>query len=135
MRWSGTGSSKQQRAITSKIFSRAEASGEAEKPALPEAAVAGHDTVLPVPVPAEVEAADAVDTDTRLNHTRIGAFYRVVSRPAPRTSFQRLLTRRSIQATAEMPAPDTSAKAREEKLCSAPDSLSGFSKTLDFVGV
>ena len=62
------------------------ASGEADKPALAEAAVARHDTVLPVPVPAEVEAADAVDTDTRLNHSRIGAFYRVVSRLAPRTS-------------------------------------------------
>ena len=46
------------------------ASGEADKPALAEAAVARHDTVLPVPVPAEVEAADAVDTDVRLNHCR-----------------------------------------------------------------
>ena len=86
MRWSGTGSSKQQRTITSKIFSRAEASGEADKPALAEAAVAGHDTVLPVPLPAEVEAADAVDTDARLNHCGIGAFYRILSRSAPRTS-------------------------------------------------
>ncbi|CAE7258268.1 SFH9 [Symbiodinium sp. CCMP2592] len=53
-----------------------QASGEADKPTVAEAAVASHDPVLPVPVPAEVESADAVDI-----------------------------------ATAEMPAPDTSAEA------------------------
>ncbi|CAE7535916.1 unnamed protein product, partial [Symbiodinium sp. CCMP2456] len=40
-----------------------QASGEADKPALAEAAVTGQETVLPAPLPAEVEA-DAVDTAT-----------------------------------------------------------------------
>ena len=76
---------------------RSKASGEADKPALAEETVTGHDTVLPVPLAAEVETAHAVDTDTWLHHCRIGAFYRVVSRPAPHTSFQHVLSRRIRQ--------------------------------------
>ena len=52
--------------------SRFEASGEADKRALAEAAVTGQETVLPAPLPAEIKA-DAVDTDTWLNHCRMGA--------------------------------------------------------------
>ena len=51
---------------------RSEASGEADRPALAEAAVTGLETVLPAPLPAEIKA-DAVDTDTWLNHCRMGA--------------------------------------------------------------
>ena len=86
MRWSGLAVASSSARLPQRSFSRAEASGEADKPALAEAAVARHDTVLPVPVLAEVEAADAVDTDARLNHCGIGAFYRILSRSAPRTS-------------------------------------------------